>query len=664
MNRYVEQGKSAWWRVFEFVLLAVVLCVIAIRATHAESPNTTAVGAQQVLSNAAFSLIISAVLIFSFAVWVFGALFNSEVRYRFNWIEVFTCVFIAAGVIAVFAASNKRFAITELVTIASPMLAAVLLVQLLDSDFKIRLVLMVIAACGVTSTFKCADDYFSSNELMIEQYEEDPASQLSQLGIEEGSFQHFTYEHRLYSKDVRGFFTTGNSAGSFALLAFFAGLALVWRGYSDYPIGFLIAAALLAAILYGLVLTHSKGATAALIVSSAMLGAYLLLPGLLKRMRILIVILVIVAAAVITGIAVQYGLEHGRLPGGNSMLVRWQYWVGAVKMYLLKPWTGVGGGNFGNYYTHFKEAGALESVKDPHNFILSILSQYGPLGLAGFCGAFLVPVLKNVFGRYSTVQEKITDGPEKKKLTAIAIFVTAAMLVFRPVLIGADMGDNAAETVFVVFYLFIMPVVVFLIAYLLMVVREIKLPGGAKLSDKTGAILLCAMAGVILHNFIDFAIFEPGVLTAFWAIAACMTAWRLNRTEAKPARFNFNMPVRIGFGLALAVSLWAVLYFAVIPPVKASRFENLAFQDYGKIFGRLDKAAKADRLNPRPLRLNGKGLKSRLYLNLPQKDFEVLLSVIRRAIRIMNTWLKRMSLWPAICRRWVRRNIKRGLTSG
>ena len=77
---------------------------------------------------------------------------------------------------------------------------------------------------------------------------------------------------------------------------------------------------------------------------------------------------------------VWYGITHDTLPGGKSMLVRWEYWVGAARIYAAHPLTGAGPGSFADYYPTYKIPAALETVKDPHNFILSILTQYGPLG--------------------------------------------------------------------------------------------------------------------------------------------------------------------------------------------------------------------------------------------------------------------------------------------
>ncbi|GAJ22151.1 unnamed protein product, partial [marine sediment metagenome] len=73
----------------------------------------------------------------------------------------------------------------------------------------------------------------------------------------------------------------------------------------------------------------------------------------------------------------SYGLNNGRLPGGSSMLVRWQYWHAAAKMYAGHRFTGVGPGNFASFYTHYKPDG----VKEPRNNTIAnmtrLITPYG-----------------------------------------------------------------------------------------------------------------------------------------------------------------------------------------------------------------------------------------------------------------------------------------------
>jgi O-antigen ligase len=159
-----------------------------------------------------------------------------------------------------------------------------LLVQILDSQAKIKLVLAVIAALGVVLAYRCANQFFVENQERLKQYQEDPNAMLGQLGIRPGSFNQMMFEHRLYSKDIGGFFTTGNSAGSFLLLASFCAAALVLeRRKNSKSARIAPACTAIVVILLGLATTHSKGAIVAAIIAAAMFIVYLLFGAWLKE---------------------------------------------------------------------------------------------------------------------------------------------------------------------------------------------------------------------------------------------------------------------------------------------------------------------------------------------------------------------------------------------
>ncbi|GAI53031.1 unnamed protein product, partial [marine sediment metagenome] len=124
---------------------------------------------------------------------------------------------------------------------------------------------------GVVSAYECTEQLLSGNEQLIEFYEQNPEAVLAQQGIVPNSLKHFQFEHRLYSKDIRGFFTTSNSAGSFVLLASFAAITLFIERYKNRksdPLGFawLITCGIaVAAIIFGFAIARSKGAIVGLV---------------------------------------------------------------------------------------------------------------------------------------------------------------------------------------------------------------------------------------------------------------------------------------------------------------------------------------------------------------------------------------------------------------
>jgi hypothetical protein len=390
----VRPPRSVLRRPSSVFLLALCLSILALRVTYTESPTAQMLTMPGSLGDTVYSLTLSGLLIFAFVLWLLWGLFTGRLVYRVTGIEVGLVVFGLASVVSAWGASDKRDAINQIVTLLGPLCAALLLVQVLDHPAKVRVVLAVLVGLGIVSAFQCAEQFFISNTATIEQYEKDPQMLLEPLGIQTGTFQHFLFEHRIYSRGVRGFFTTSNSAASFAILACAAAAILLRRRLRDCktrevaPRYGLLAGLATVLVVAGLFLTQSKGG---ILASCAGLAACGLLAGLdrwlpaLKRRLLLVLVPLAVLLAAGAGLAmIRYGMTHGRLPGGNSMLVRWQYWAASAKMFAEHPLTGIGPGNFSDYYTHYKPAAALESVADPHNFLLSLLTQYGPLGLIAF----------------------------------------------------------------------------------------------------------------------------------------------------------------------------------------------------------------------------------------------------------------------------------------
>ncbi|MHC4757824.1 MAG: hypothetical protein ACYTE8_04140, partial [Planctomycetota bacterium] len=218
--------RSRALTIVDNILYAVILSALALRVTVTEGLNLQSTSQPINIGGTVLSLTISAVLIFAFVLWVVVNICSRQFCFRKTFLEIGILLFVAAAVVASFNASNKRAAITESIITIAPMLMAVLLVQLLNSHFKIKLLLVVFAALGVVQSYQCSDQLMASNQLNIQQYEESPDAFLAPLGIQPGTFQQWLFEHRLYTKAVSGFFTNKNSVGCFLIMAAFAGFAL------------------------------------------------------------------------------------------------------------------------------------------------------------------------------------------------------------------------------------------------------------------------------------------------------------------------------------------------------------------------------------------------------------------------------------------------------
>jgi len=620
-------SKSKALVCLEYILLAVCLCVIALRTTFTESPTVQATTFAGDISNNLYSMSISTILIFSFILWFVWSFCGKRFVYRLSGIEIGLGIFCIAAVAAGIAAADKRLAITDFVMLAAPVLMALLLVQILDSQSKVKLVLAVIVALGVVSAYRCWEQY-PENEHLIEFYEQDPNAALAQQRIVPNSLEQFQFEHRLHSKDISGFFTTSNSAGSFALMASLAAIALLIERYrnrksAELEFVWLFSAGIaVAVVIFGLVITKSKGAILASLFAAAMFVIYLCLGNRLKAHKKAVLIICLLLALAGTGAVVWYGLAHGQLPGGNSMFVRWQYWRASVKMYADHFLTGVGPGNFAHFYPHYKPASASESVANPHNFVLSILTQYGPIGLIGFLAMICMPLWAVVSPRSASCSsEAHRPEPTFKRLAIVlAIIVSAALLFIRPIIFPLPLTASPQERQAGIIILYIMPVIVFIAGFLLAAAGE-RLAKRSH-SSIAAAALFCAVLGVGFHNLIDFAIFEPGVLTVFWAIIACLIAI-CSQTNPRPQIVLLWSPYGLQpapFVKMLIVAAGVVItcvYFnyALIPAAKATAKIQQANQAisvgrFEQAHKLLDYAAEDDLLSSTALSLNG-----RLYLH-------------------------------------------------
>jgi len=634
INSTESKNKALVW--LEYILLVLCVCVIVLRTTFTEGPTVQSSAVPSSITDSlydlpiwravlisSFSMFVSTALIFSFIIWIVMNLCSRKFSYRLSGIETGLLLFCIAAVISGLAAPDKRGAINSFTGLVAPILMALLLVQILDSQTKIKLILILIVALGTVSTYRCWEQY-SDNEHMIEFYEQDPDAALAQHRITPDSLEHFQFEHRLYSKDIGGFFTTSNSAGSFAMMASFAAVVLLIgkfrkRNPDSIEIAWLIMRGIAVVIvIFGLVITKSKGAIIASIFAATIFITYLCFDkwlGAYKKTILIFCLPVFLLIGIAGGwIVVRYGLAHGRLPGGNSMLVRWQYWHASAKMYADHLFTGVGPGNFAHFYPHYKPASASESVADPHNFLLSILTQYGPIGLIGFLAMICMP-LWTAFSASKVNCSSETQKSEpafKKTSIVLAIIVSVVLLLIRPIIFPLPPTATLQERQAGIIILYIMPVIIFIGGFLLASAGET-----AKISHSgiTIAALFCAVLGVAFHNLIDFAIFEPGVFTVFWVIIACMIAkysqiHPREQVVLKPA--PFVKILTIAAGLLLIV---VYLNYFLIPVSKTSAKIHLAnraistgrFEQAHKL---LDRASEDDSLSSEALSLN-----SKLYLH-------------------------------------------------
>ena len=317
-------------------------------------------------------------------------------------------------------------------------------------------------------------------------------------------------------------------------------------------------------------MTRSKGAIVALFFSA---GIFVLL---LRSKRPKLSKNIILAGGLVGILALActiawYGDKFGRLPGGNSMLVRWQYWNASAKMFLDHPFTGVGGGNFSSYYPQYKTASAPETISDPHCFVLSILTQYGPLALIGFLVIVLAPLWRNSLD--DNINLKTTSSDSFKKLAILCTVITALLLIIlRPFILPQDITETIEEKLFVLFSLYVAPAAAFAVGVALFVKALQTSPKEYNLQNThlTSIALFCGILGFIIHNLIDFAIFEPGILTAFFAALACLVAMNSKPQDRQISVTSSPIWLKTAAVVGALLITFAYFNYALIPVAKST----------------------------------------------------------------------------------------------
>ncbi|MDD5010705.1 MAG: O-antigen ligase family protein [Phycisphaerae bacterium] len=622
------------------IFFVLFVCILSIRLSFAENFAIESFSIEGVFYDNFISLCISAILLLSAVIWFCVSVLSRNRRYEYTGIEAGLFLFIIAAVISTYFASNKRAAMNDALTIIAIICGAIVLCQVLDSETKRKILLLAIIAIGIANVYQCIEQFASSNKIMIEQYEAEPEIHLQKLGIEAGSFKQMLYEHRLYSKDIRGFFTTGNSAGCFFNLAIFSAIAVFGAGFKNFrknPLKTLVLPTAILLILFsGLLLTASKGALISFVLALSVLLIFCGFADYLKAHKKLIFF--IAAVCLVGGIFlfIFYGLKHDRLPGGNSMLVRWQYWVASAAMIADHFFTGVGGGNFGTFYTQYKIPESLETVRDPHCFVLSILSSYGIIGLAGFCCGLFAPIIRTLKNHGSSQDQDKNDFAAVVKICGISAIL--ALLFLRPLAVRTELTRD----IFAAFYIFaiIYAAPAFLFGTTLwLFAKNRKSFDGFCVST---AALICGVLAVLVHNLIDFAIFEPGIMTALWAIIALIASQTINYDSAeKTTRSPFKTMAAAAIAAGLAILL---LMQYIIPAGKIAVKIDAA--KWLSAYGRFQQASEVlasasddDKFNPTPPSINGITLLYSIQPDAPENQ-----EILRQA---ENTLLRAIERNPA-----------------
>lgn len=227
---------------------------------------------------------------------------------------------------------------------------------------------LMLAAVGV-------HEVFVSHPQTMLMFERGKGSFLAARGWSDGSFEAMAYERRLRNPEPIAWFGLTNVFASFMAASAAAVLTLaliLWNDRRVLATLLILGTLVLTAML---VLSGSKGGYAVLAIGVGLGMTAVVQPRLRLDGRVVLALCgLVILGLVARGVA-------GESLGERSLLFRWQYLVGGLRVWLEDPLLGSGPGMFQQRYALLKPALSPEDVASPHSIMLYWLAT---LGVGGF----------------------------------------------------------------------------------------------------------------------------------------------------------------------------------------------------------------------------------------------------------------------------------------
>jgi O-antigen ligase len=443
-----------------------------------------------------------------------------------------------ASVVSTLAADNGYVARLAAATPVAVVLAALALIAWARRQPAGRaVVLAAVLATGVTTAYQCLQQYYVELPNMRQMWQEEQKPALLQQGYAPDDPLLVNFERRAASGEAHGFLAHPNITGSVlavaSAVAFGAALAGVWLLRRKTPpadrsppagASAVLFAAIAVLLLYALTLTGSIGAMVAAVAGLAVvLLAFALRGWIVKRPAVAVGLLLGVYALGGAGVA-GYGIARGTLPH-PSLAFRWFYWTAAVEGYTEAPLTGLGRENFGAAYMRLKPAESTEEVRNAHNLWLSLLSEYGPLGLLAGVGLIAAALYAGFRGLQHAPPDAAPAFPGQ--VWPLAGGTAAVLALTHMVASGAYAQGGAYLLIWAIDVAGLWTLALLLSLWLL----------GGVLSAGRIAVLAGVVAAIVvalLHSFLSFALLTPGGLVVFGLCCVAAAGWPV--TTATPPR--------------------------------------------------------------------------------------------------------------------------------
>ena len=359
---------------------------------------------------------------------------------------------------------------------------------------------------------------------LVEQWNAQREQIIRQRGWEPGSFIANQFEKRVLSGEMMGFTSSPNSFGAVLVLLTLAAAGGAVQRLTDRD-GAAWAAAPAAAAGLGLlviVFLNSRTAMATPVLGAALLAGAWAFRGVLARHARLAYALGVCGFAAGAGAVIGHGIHHGTL-FADSLTFRWRYWVAAWKLFLLHPAVGVGWENFGPHYLAVRLPVAAEEIKDPHNLFVRFATELGVIGLL-----LAVAWLLLLWWDLTQLPSPVGEGDDSASapaasgergagaagplaaIAAVGVLGTAINLVA-----SIDWAQSGAYNAIEVLRRLGL-LCLFGVGAALTALRSADDPAADDRPARWARVALLVGLGLfLLHNLVDFSLFEPGPMFLF-----------------------------------------------------------------------------------------------------------------------------------------------------
>ncbi len=381
---------------------------------------------------------------------------------------------------------------------------------------------------------------------------------MKERGLTEDDFQFKQFESNILTGSLQLFGTSANTYAAATVLLGVVGLSLAIQRRANGDGWWWVVGMVLPAPVVGFVLYHTHSMTAGVtpVVAAAGLIGIWRWRGWLgansAKAYWMGVALVFVGALAVIG----HGVAHNSLVM-KTLTFRWYYWTGAAKLLAAHPIGGVGWGNFGDYYPGVRQAIATEEVRDPHNFVVRFFAELGVVGGLLAVGWFL----RMAWEMTRPIQPSEGRGGwvQGNRRGMVFLMVPAVLMGLLSFVFGVDLWSDGSYVLLEGAYRFL-AVGLLLAGYAAGALRSL---ADEKLDERPSPWLMYGMLvglGVfLLHNCIDFSMFETGPMFLFALLSGSVLGIRQASLAGQKRRTWIAASVA-GIGGAMWLAAWFFLW--------------------------------------------------------------------------------------------------------